>query len=859
MDIHRCRFVPYQPSAINAVAFSHTRVKSAKQLALVRLAIGRANGDIEIWNPADGAWHQELVIRGGKDRSVDSLVWVNEPDQDLPDGRTIYGKSRLFSIGYTSTVTEWDLEKRKPKRHASGQHGDIWCMAAQPANPADPTQGVKLVAGTMDGELVMYSIEDDGLRFQRTLVKSATRKAQIVSITFQSRKVAVVGCSDGTIRAYDMSKGYMLRHMTIGSDVPGGAKDIIVWAVKCLPNGNIVSGDSTGHVCIWDGKTYTQSQKLASHKADVLSLAISADGLSIVSGGMDRRTVHHKQTSVSGSRWTKAWGRRYHDHDVKAMAAFEGGRISVIITGGPDTHPVVMPLKDLGKANHRTLPNLPLQPPLASAPKARFILSWWDRELHIWQLQTPAAAMFKRGNEKDLQQNRKLMKTIVVKGDSNITSATINEKGNLLFVSTATEVKAFRLRHDQPLKPADVQLSTLNMPKRIAERGASRLQLSPDGQWLSMIREGSRLIMARVMIETADGEDTLTVNTQKLARLHRDIPRYVINGGLGKYDRNVTHSCFSSDSKMFAVADLAGYTDTWTLNSATTNGKAQDPDDDESSSDSDASEDEEGAATTKKWRRNQNNFPKLPGSPTVLSFSSMSPATKGSSKQSQSPSDYTLLAITASWHILIFNANKGQLTEWARHNPRKALPGPIVDLADFAQGVVWQGQRIWVYGTNFLFMIDTSQNLVRSNEDAASAAQGHKRKRLGPSSGAGGKMAKGNLAPHKISRHTGDEEEDLDLADQDIEMNSDEEMDEVNGELSNLREGEVSTANTGTELAVKGGEKASWWITHKYRPILGIVPLSTKNSDNLEVALVERPAWDINIGEKYYAGEEWRR
>uniref|UniRef100_A0A8H7NNM1 Uncharacterized protein n=1 Tax=Bionectria ochroleuca TaxID=29856 RepID=A0A8H7NNM1_BIOOC len=252
MDVHRCRFVPFQPSAINAIAFSHPKARSSKHTALARLAIGRANGDIEIWNPSNGAWHQEQIIRGGKDRSIDGLVWVNESDQDLGDGRVVVGKSRLFSIGYTSTVTEWDLEKGKPKRHASGQHGDIWCIAAQPSGPSDkatpnwavqePQTSNKLIAGTIDGELVMYSIEDDDLRFQRVVVRSPTKKAQMVSIAFQSRKVVIVGCSDSTIRAYDITKGHLLRRMTLGSDLIGGSKEIIVWSVQCLPGVTLCPG-----------------------------------------------------------------------------------------------------------------------------------------------------------------------------------------------------------------------------------------------------------------------------------------------------------------------------------------------------------------------------------------------------------------------------------------------------------------------------------------------------------------------------------------------------------------------------------------------------------------------------------------
>ena len=112
MDIHRCRFVPYPPSTINVLAFSHSHIPRAnKEDVPLRLAIGRANGDIEIWNPLNGSWFQETILKGGEDRSVDGLVWTQEPDEEDAEGKIIIGKLRLFSIGYTTTVTEWDLER----------------------------------------------------------------------------------------------------------------------------------------------------------------------------------------------------------------------------------------------------------------------------------------------------------------------------------------------------------------------------------------------------------------------------------------------------------------------------------------------------------------------------------------------------------------------------------------------------------------------------------------------------------------------------------------------------------------------------------------------------------------------------
>ncbi|KAM4058746.1 U3 small nucleolar RNA-associated protein 4 [Hirsutella rhossiliensis] len=872
MDIHRCRFVPYQPSAINAVAFSHPQAKSSLHRSIARLAVGRASGDIEIWNPSSGIWHQELVIRGGKDRSVDGLVWINEPDQDLGGGRTLIGKSRLFSIGYTSTVTEWDLEKAKPLKHASGQHGDVWCLAAQPPDEAgSETQASnKLIAGTIDGELAIYSVEDNDLRFQRLLVRSPTKKAQMVSITFQSRKVVIVGCSDSTIRAYDVGRGHMLRRMTLGSDLVGGAKNIIVWSVKCLPNGNIVSGDSTGQICIWDGKTLTQAQRIQSHKQDVLSLAISGDGSSIMSGGMDRRTFLYKQNAGEGQRWSKAWGRRYHDHDVKSMAAFESGRMSVVVSGGPDANLMIVPLKEMGRENHRTMSSLPQQPPMASAPGARFMVSWWDRQVHIWVFKKPATELFdSTGDGIDLNQNRKLLKSIVIKGDSNITSATVSRDGMLLVVSTAIDVKAFRLKHEDPAKPSDVNVASAELPQKLTHLGASLVKLSPNGRWLCLVQEGSRVLIAD-MQSSHEAPDS-TIQLQRMNRLRREIPRHITNGGLGRYDRSITQADFSPDSEMLAVADLAGYIDTWILRGpreGPKNGNGSGGGDDAASSDSDSEEEEAASDADKRWIRNPNAklIPKLPSAPVVLSFSDsitervVLPGTLDLGGDASG--DYVLAAITSNWHITAFHPRHASLTAWARRHPRMYLPAAIQDLLDLPKGIVWQGSRVWVYGVSFLFMLDMSQDLRKSTMDGDAPADsqvthGTKRKRTGLTTGAGGVNEKENLTPHKVRKHGDDEQyEDVDVgkASRGSESDGDDELPDAEGELSRLRNGNAEAGESVEEVGTCA-ERKKWWITYKYRPILGMVPLNTADQP-LEVALVERPTWEMEMPERYLVGDE---
>jgi U3 small nucleolar RNA-associated protein 4 len=343
MDIHRSRFVPYQPSAINALAFSHSQPhNSGEDPECLRLAIGRSNGNIEIWDPTRVPWLQERVFFGGKDRSVEGLVWTQEPDEKLEDGKVVFGRLRLFSIGYSSSITEWDLITGLPARHSDGNHSEVWCFAAQPRSrkqtkkDAEP-ESQNLVAGCADGTLVLLSTADNELRFQKFLARSATKKARVLSIVYKDRNTVLAGFANGTIRVIDTRNGNIIRNISLGSGPPGGPKEILVWRVKCLPNGDFVSGDSTGDIRIYDGKNYSQIQRISGHEADVLDLAVSQDGNMIFSGGMDRRTCLYtcnKKKSVRGEKWRKVSHKRYHDHDIKALAAYEGKDMSVIVSGG---------------------------------------------------------------------------------------------------------------------------------------------------------------------------------------------------------------------------------------------------------------------------------------------------------------------------------------------------------------------------------------------------------------------------------------------------------------------------------------------------------------------------------------------
>ncbi|KAL8948673.1 MAG: hypothetical protein Q9183_007664 [Haloplaca sp. 2 TL-2023] len=82
--------------------------------------------------------------------------------------------------------------------------------------------------------------------------------------------------------------------------------------------------------------------------------------------------------------------------------------------------------------------------------------------------------------------------------------------------------------------------------------------------------------------------------------------------------------------------------------------------------------------------------------------------------------------------------------------------------------------------------------------------------------------------------------------------------------LLNLRRGENTSLQHPTE-------SPAFWATYKYRPILGIVPIKGRVEDEddedgeqgagrgkgVEVALVERPMFEVDLPGRYHGDQEW--
>ncbi|KAK2749883.1 U3 small nucleolar RNA-associated protein [Myotisia sp. PD_48] len=932
MDIHRCRFVPYKPQSINALAFSHPSSihLQGRGSPTLRLAVGRANGDIEIWNPLRGTWFQETILRGGKDRSIEGLAWTLDPSERIGD-KEVPGKLRLFSIGYSSVVTEWDLEQGRPARHSSGNYGEIWCLAAQPRWKATKKgidgkplpaadgeyTGQYLVAGCADGAIIILSTEDGDLKYLKTL-RPSTKRARVLSIAFQNRHTVVAGYADSSIRVFDIRNGKLLRTISLGKGQTKDVKELLVWSIKCLPDGSIVSGDSAGEIRFWDGKNYSLVQRLQGHQADVLDIAISGDGESVMSGGADQRTVVYRlkrrEKGVNTRRWAEIMHRRYHTHDVKALAVYETLDISIAVSGGLDTIPIVIPLREYGREHHRKLPNLPQVPQLCSSGASRLIMSWWDREVNIWRVSGSSSV--------DAETQHKLIAKVLFQGDEHLTSAILSQDGTILIASTVLEVKMFSLT---PLGD-ELKVRKIDLPSKVSSDGARELAISPNGQWLCLVRPNNEVYLANLVgAPDASGNIHVAQKLQKVARVQRAIrSEKILHGTLGGYDRTVRCIAFSGDSKVVACGDMLGFIDTWILQDSGHAVEADDAtDSDASSSDEDSDEEDvDDRYASGRWRRvsKESPLPRLNSAPLFLSFRPVSNSTSasepGSGSSSVASDKYQLMAVNAEHHLSEFNVLQGKYSDWSRRNPKAYLPDEFTMIKDRAMGAIWDfmngRNRLWLYGATWLWMFDLSQDFPQPYPEgddtkaleAPKSMPEKKRKRRQDEEGRedDGKKRKQNTGAgdriplsetgvgfgKKMRKVVGDKAIDGEWVSLDTRKSREQSsLDDGDDDHFDVNDGPASRNESNLAAIRRDGSKQTrlenaklfspepdsdqnpdhkrqWWSTFKYREILGIVPLSQKSQHSvqnaksstretapLEVVVVERPIWDLELPGRY--------
>jgi len=539
----------------------------------------------------------------------------------------------------------------------------------------------------------------------------------------------------------------------------------------------------------------------------------------------------------------------------------------------------------------------------------------------------------------------------------------MSSNGSLLAVSTISEVKLFHLRAPRRSNTDGLKVQKIDGPNNLTTHGSKLLQFSPDMKWLLAIRNDNSVYVHRAVCST--GLKSKPEVLEKAVELLRPLRNYATlkprSGTHGDYNRSIIKAAWSGNSRMLVVGDLSGNLDSWVLegyedltlvdHKAIQIPKRIPTSDDDDDGDNDDDSDEESHPTIifgQHWIRNPQaaGLPTLPSFPLVLSFrparSPLSPAPSNGhtivhpTRHNPYPHSHDLsngedrlLVVTSLHQVHEFQILAGRLSDWSRRNPPGGLPDDFKAIRDRTIDCVWDirggRERVWLYGTSWLWMFDLSKDfsieqcpseeVSQPNGDSSHLTKTNKKRKrylrrqekidlMKNSTGAGSKIPDEEVdvgVGNKIRKTIGPEQgegqwislETRETRNRD-EDNEDYDSGEASGGLSALvRLHRASTGNIhgrshdGGDEAINGepsgngnvtvGRKAkegpSYWHTYKYRPILGIVTLGqeavtdddvTTNGGNVyapgpgvEVALVERPMWDLDLPPRYHGDQEW--
>ncbi|KAK1744901.1 U3 small nucleolar RNA-associated protein 4, partial [Skeletonema marinoi] len=525
------------PKSILAMASTPICTSDKSSPSPQRLAVSREGGAVELLSPQD-RWVSVGTVPGVRGRDVDALVWVcgkhgNESASggdmmslDYDDQshliRNADEQRRLFGCSRDGTIFELDFAKKRHKSVMGSGGGGVF---------------VWHLSGCEDGSVRIYRASSgEGGSFPElvsTLPSAGNAILSIAWVAGQSSNddggmggsVLFAGVADGTIRRYDCNTSRVLGAISTGS-VLNSSKDSTsvsyrwnstlrmtvenrglqeatkVWALAALSDGTVVSGDSLGHVQIWDGMSGTMTQTFDHNEsgADVLCLAVSDDENKIFAGGIDPRvqciqrqclppSSGNNQESTPVRKWINAQANRKHTHDVKALAichkATSQGSNELLVSGSVDTRICMYSAGDFRSSRPKIWYNWPSVSPVSISRKQRVLAVTRDDRVDLYRLEAPPSVNSVTNMRPEARDET-------------------NDDGAFLAVSDASSLYLFSLEFDDEngviddVRPSKINLSgkckqpcTALRFDALGRLILSSLDVSVDGKWLAAGRFAS--------------------------------------------------------------------------------------------------------------------------------------------------------------------------------------------------------------------------------------------------------------------------------------------------------------------------------------------------------------------------------
>lgn len=291
----------------------------------------------------------ELVVQTGHSGAVKTVAFS-------PDGKT------LASGSEDNTIKLWELATGRELRAFTGHSDNVFSVAFSP-------DGKILASGSVDRTIRLWDVAKG--QELRTLSGHAN---SIFSVAFSfDGKTLASGSGDSTIKLWDVATGRALLTLT-NLD--------IVSSVTFTVDGKKLVSSSLSTIKLWDVATASLLLTLGGHSEQVRSVALSADGKTLVSGSHDK-TI---------KLWELATGRELrtlsgHTGSIESVTFNADG--NTLASGGSD-----MRIKLWDVATGRELRTLPGQPGswvnevAFSTDGKTLAVGSEDRAIKLWEVAT---------------------------------------------------------------------------------------------------------------------------------------------------------------------------------------------------------------------------------------------------------------------------------------------------------------------------------------------------------------------------------------------------------------------------------------------------------------------------------------
>lgn len=186
---------------------------------------------------------------------------------------------RIISGSADRKVCVWDINTGEMVHKLTGHAAGVKSVAFSPSN-------TRIVSGSWDGSVLVWDINTGEMLvhcYQNVKFPSEWAiglrgdVAVVVCVSFTAdEKQVIAGCSDGVIRAWDVSEGQPV------AEYRGHTSSVNSTAVLPVASGinKFVSGSKDGTVCIWDVDSYNPIH-LININASVICVAASPDATRI--------------------------------------------------------------------------------------------------------------------------------------------------------------------------------------------------------------------------------------------------------------------------------------------------------------------------------------------------------------------------------------------------------------------------------------------------------------------------------------------------------------------------------------------------------------------------------------------------